>query len=196
MNASFGTLLKQSFIQATAQLKHFARQDNYLSELQIAFGANFDPAIAIDIASQFRAGDFRVLPKLQVLTEGELGKANGAYTRELDRILISSDFLVQMNGDVNAVAELLIEEIGHKLDYLLNGDVDSPGDEGAIFLLLVTGYPLSEEILAALRATNDRDIVTVGGRQISIEKQDYWPITGDDEASRTSFSDFINWYFL
>ncbi len=196
MHNSTATLLRQGFIQATAQLSHFARQDNWIAQLQIAFGCNFDVDVAMKIASQFQAGDFSLLPKIQVLTDGELGHANGAYAGAVDRILVSAEFLAQMEGDVNAVAELLLEEIGHKLDCVLNGSVDSPGDEGAIFLLLVTGYPLTEDTLAALRATEDRAVVTVGGNRLSIEKQDYWPIAGDDEASRASFSDFINWFFL
>ncbi len=195
MNDTTDTLLKQGFVQATAQLRHFARQDNWISQLQIAFGSNFDTEVALNIASQFQAGDFTLLPKIQVLTGGELGNANGAYASELDRILVSKDFLVQMDGDVNAVAELLLEEIGHKLDCLLNGTVDSPGDEGAIFLILVTGHPLSAATLAALRATEDRAVVNVGGRQVAIEKQDFWPIDGDNEESRTAFGDLLDWYF-
>jgi hypothetical protein len=194
MNDSIDTLLQQGFIQATAQLANFARQDNWLTNLQIAFGSNFDTDVALKIASQFQAGDFTLLPKIQILTEGELGRANGAYARELDRILVSSDFLAQMDGDVNAVAELLIEEIGHKLDCVLNGTEDSPGDEGAIFLILVTGHPLSAETLAALRATEDRGVVNIDGRQVAIEKQDFWPFEGDNAESRAAFSDFLDWY--
>ncbi|NJR32123.1 MAG: hypothetical protein HC778_03755 [Chamaesiphon sp. CSU_1_12] len=110
--------------------------------------------------------------------------------------LVSSDFLAQMDGDVNAVAELLLEEIGHKLDCVLNGIEDSPGDEGAIFLILVTGHPLSAETLAALRSSEDRGVVNIDGRQVAIEKQEFWPFEGDNEESRTAFSDFLDWYLL
>lgn len=196
MNDTTDILLRQGFIQATTQLRNFARQDNWLANLQIAFGGKFDTDVALNIASQFQAGDFTLLPKIQVLTKGELGSANGAYTNELDRILVSSDFLAQMDGDVNAVAELLIEEIGHKLDCVLNGTEDSPGDEGAIFLILVTGHPLSAETLATLRSLDDSAVANIGGRQVAIEKQDYWPFDGDNEENRAAFSDFLDWYLL
>jgi hypothetical protein len=195
MNDTTDTLLRQGFIQATAQLRNFAGQANWLENLQIAFGKNFDTEVALNLASQFQAGDFSLLPKIQVLTGGELGSANGAYASELDRILVSQEFLVQIKGDVNAVAELLLEEIGHKLDCVLNGCVDSPGDEGAIFLLLVTGYPLYAETLAALRSIDDRAVVEIDGRQVAIEKQDFWPLGGDNEESRQAFSNFLDWYF-
>lgn len=194
MNDAIDTLIRQGFIQATAQLTNFSRQDNWLTQLQIAFGDNVDTDVALEIASQFQAGDFTLLPKLQVLTQGELGSANGAYVSELDRILVSSDFLAQIDGDINAVAELLIEEIGHKLDCVLNGIEDSPGDEGAIFLILVTGHPLSAETLAALRSLDDRGVVNIDGRQVAIEKQDFWPFEGDNEENRAAFSDFLDWY--
>jgi hypothetical protein len=194
MNDATDTLLRQGSIQATVQLRNFARQDNWLTQLQIAFGNDFDTDVALEIASQFQAGDFTLIPKIQVLTEGELGNANGAYVSELDRILVSSDFLAQMDGDVNAVAELLIEEIGHKLDCVLNGCVDSPGDEGAIFLILVTGHPLSAQTLAALRSSDDRAVINLDGRQVAIEKQEFWPMGGDNEESRAAFSDFLDWY--
>jgi hypothetical protein len=195
MNDATEILIGQGSIQATTQLRNFARQDNWLANLQIAFGSKFDPDVALNIASQFQAGDFTLLPKIQVMTGGELGSANGAYASELDRILISSDFLAQMDGDVNAVAELLIEEIGHKLDCVLNGTEDSPGDEGAIFLILVTGHPLSAETLATLRSTEDRTSVNICGRQVAIEKQEFWPFDGDNAESRTAFSELLDWYF-
>ena len=194
MNDAIDTLIRQGFIQATAQLTNFSRQDNWLTQLQIAFGDNVDTDVALEIASQFQAGDFTLLPKLQVLTQGDLGSANGAYVSELDRILVSSDFLAQIDGDINAVAELLIEEIGHKLDCVLYGIEDSPGDEGAIFLILVTGHPLSAETLAALRSLDDRGVVNIDGRQVAIEKQDFWPFEGDNEENRAAFSDFLDWY--
>ncbi len=196
MNTAADILLRQGLIQATVQLSHFARQDNWLSHLQIAFGDKFDPQLAANIASQFQAGDFSLLPKIQVLTDGELGSANGAYACELDRILVSLAFLEQMAGDINAVAELLLEEIGHKLDCVLNGNVDSPGDEGAIFLLLATGYPLSEDTLAALRATDDREVVKIDGKLVSIEKQDFRIQNSADTEIRTEFGKFIEWFFV
>ena len=88
MNAYFETLLKQGSIHAIAQLRHFAHQDSWISQLQIAFGANFDLGVAIDIASQFQSDDFSLLPKIRVLANHQLGSA---YSQELKQILVSSD---------------------------------------------------------------------------------------------------------
>ncbi len=58
---------------------------------------------------------------------------NGGYAADLDEILVSADFLARHQDDPLAVGGLLLEEIRHKIDQVLNGNVDSPGDEGAIF---------------------------------------------------------------
>jgi trimeric autotransporter adhesin len=182
-------LLHQGLAQATAILKQIAGQANFVDRLRIAFGDNFDAQIALGIASQFQAGDFRLLPDILVLTGGELGGANGAYAADLDEIFVSSDFLANHSGDVNAVAELLLEEIGHKLDRLLNGTVDSPGDEGAIFRLLATGYPLTDSTLAGLRTQDDHAVISVGGQSISIETQNYLGTAGNDTFVGTTGND-------
>jgi hypothetical protein len=192
------TLLDRGFAQAIAQLRHFAEQDEFLAQLQIAFGDSFDPQIAEKIAIQLQSGDLSLLPKIQVLTDGELGTANGAYAEALDTILVSADFLDRIEDDINAVAELLLEEIGHKLDYLLNGSVDSPGDEGAIFLLLATGYPLSEHTLAGLRAADDHAVIQVAGQLVGVEQQESGDLEtlADDDGSDASLGEFTDWFFL
>jgi trimeric autotransporter adhesin len=180
MKITTDSLLGQGLAQATAILKQIAGQANFVDRLRIAFGDNFDAKIALGIASQFQAGDFSLLPDIQVLTGGELGGANGAYAADLDEIFVSSDFLANHSGDVNAVAELVLEEIGHKLDRLLNGTVDSPGDEGAIFRLLATGQTLSDPTLAGLRTQDDHAVISVGGQSVSIETQNYLGTAGND----------------
>ena len=72
---------------------------------------------------------------------------------------------------MNPVTELLLEEIGHKIDRLLNGSIDSPGDEGAIFRLLATGQNLSADTLAELKIEDDHATIKVDGQFIVVENQ-------------------------
>ena len=182
MNSLSTTLLSQGLAQATATLQQFAGQANFLTQLRTAVGDGFDGQIGLGVGAQFLAGDFSLVPEIRVLTNGELGTANGAYAGDVDAIFVSSDFLAQHAGDVDAVAEMLLEEIGHKLDRLLNGNVDSPGDEGAIFRLLATGYPLSEEALAGLKTQDDHAMITVDGQAIAIEQQQFIVSNGNNES--------------
>jgi hypothetical protein len=206
MNTQPNALLRQARVQATVILQRFAQQADFLEQLLVAFGDSVDRNIALGIRQQFRSGDFSLIPEIQVRSGGELGTANGAYAAAIDEIFVSSDFLAQHQphsssggallvlseaegilsrgveisaaGDVNAVTELLLEEIGHKLDRLLNGTVDSPGDEGAIFRLLAIGYDVSAQTLAGLKSQDDHGVITVDGQSIEIEKQGF---TGNSE---------------
>lgn len=180
------SLLSQAQDRANKTLQEFAQQPNFIDRLRVAFGDNFDANIAQAIAKQLQVGDFSSIPEIRVLSNGELGGANGAFAADLNQILVSSDFLAQQSGDVTATAELLLEEIGHKFDTLLNGTVDTPGDEGAIFRLIASGQTLSPETLAGLRATDDRATITVDGRAVSIERQDFIGGSGNDVFIGTS----------
>jgi Ca2+-binding RTX toxin-like protein len=176
-------LLSQAYSQATTRLQNFAQQPDFLARLQVAFGDRFDSNLALDIASQFQSGDFSLIPDLRILSNGELGDTNGAYAGDLDEIFVSSDFLAQRQGDVPAIANLLLEEFGHKLDRLLNGNVDSPGDEGAIFAALSQGQALSTDALAQLRAEDDHRTIVVDGKDVAIEME-YWTGTpGNDNKT-------------
>jgi Ca2+-binding RTX toxin-like protein len=186
---SSNAILSQAQSQAQNTLQQFARQPNFVEQLQVAFGNNFDVKIATGIANQLQAGDFSLIPELRILSNGELGTANGAFAADINQILVSADFLSQHSNDINATTELLLEEIGHKLDTLLNGNTDTPGDEGAIFRLLATGQTLSPDILAGLRATDDQGTITLDDRSIQIEKQDFFGTPGNDTLIGTSGED-------
>jgi hypothetical protein len=202
MNPSTNPLLAQSLAQATAILGQFAAQPNFLAQLRVAFGDNFDSNVALGIRNQFLSGDFSLIPDVRVLTNRELGTANGAYAGDLDEIFVASDFLAGhvgpalsgVEGDVAAVSELLVEEVGHKLDRLLNGGVDSPGDEGNIFRLLATGQGLSAETLAGLRTQDDHAAIVVDGLAVAVERQDFTGTNGNDTLVGTSGDD--NFYPL
>jgi Ca2+-binding RTX toxin-like protein len=171
-------LLSQAHSQAKTKVQIFVQQPDFLAQLQVAFGDDFDQNIALGIASQFQSGDFSLIPDIQVLTNGELDSANGAYAADLDRIFVSSDFLLR--GDVSAITNLLLEEIGHKLDRVLNGSIDSPGDEGAIFAAIAQGQTLSTDALAQLRAEDDHRTISVDGKLVAIEMETWTGTSGDD----------------
>jgi microcystin-dependent protein len=142
------------------QLAQFATQDDFATVITTAFGDQFDLGVLQDLRQQLLARDFSVIPNIEVLTNGELGGASGAYTAELDRIFLSSDFLATASDQ--SIAAVLLEEIGHRFDRLLNGSIDSPGDEGEIFSLLVNGISLPPEILTALQEEDDHAAITLG----------------------------------
>jgi Ca2+-binding RTX toxin-like protein len=162
------------------QLALFAAQSNFDAVISTAFGNRVDRAKLQLLRQQWLSGNFSVIPDIQTLSQGELGTANGAYAASLDKIFVSSDFLAYATE--SQVTTLILEEVGHRLDQLLNGGVDSAGDEGEIFSRLVNGENLSTSTLAALRAEDDRGVITVGGVGVAIEQQNYYGSDGVDDS--------------
>jgi Ca2+-binding RTX toxin-like protein len=153
------------------QLSQFASQGNFLSVMTTAFGNRLNQQKLQALRQQWLSGNYSIIPEIQVLSHGELGSANGAYAAELDKIFVSSDFLATASS--SQVTSLLLEEVGHRIDQILNNGVDSAGDEGEIFSLLVTGNTLSPEMLAGLKAQNDHGFVSIRGRVIAVENSIY-----------------------
>jgi Ca2+-binding RTX toxin-like protein len=183
-------LNNQSLQAVQNQLALFAAQGNFDAIMTTAFGSWLDWAKLQLLRQQWLSGNFSVIPDTQVLSQGELGAANGAYAASLDKIFVSSDFLA--HASESQVTTLILEEVGHRLDQLLNGGVDSAGDEGEIFSRLVNGENLSASTLAALRAEDDRGIITVGGVGVAIEKQTYPGGIGNDTINGGSENDYIS----
>jgi Ca2+-binding RTX toxin-like protein len=175
-----------------SQLFQLATCSNFESILTTAFGTQIEPHKVRQLRKQWLMGNFSVIPPIEVLAEGELGIASGGYAASEDKIFVSADFLAQQQGNPQAITGLLLEEIGHKLDLVFNGHVDSPGDEGEIFSRLVSGQNLSAATLARLKAEDDRAVITIGGKAVSIEQQIIVGTAMNDNLFGTLDSDDIS----
>ena len=188
-------MLNPQAIQSVYQyLAKFVTTEDFESSIESIFGTGIDQVQLVTIRQQWLDGDFSVIPTIEVVTNGELGTANGGYAASIDKILVSSGFLAQHQDDLSAVAGLLLEEVGHKLDRVLNGNIDSPGDEGAIFRSLVTGQTLSPQALAGLRAKDDQAVIVLDGNSLEIEKQDPEPYLVADINQNSYGSSPSNFY--
>ncbi|MHA8056751.1 beta strand repeat-containing protein, partial [Aquirufa nivalisilvae] len=92
------------------------------------------------------------------------GKASFFYPEANDR---------QMVG-------LLLQEYGHAIDFYLNGEIDSPGDEGALFAAQEMGYTLAHEEINGAKLRDDSNRILVYGKSIHVEEaalvtQSIWP---------------------
>jgi Ca2+-binding RTX toxin-like protein len=190
-SSKISAVLEQAIVIALDTLKMASAQGNFLDQLQIAFGSDFDRGIAAAIQSDLQSGNVRLLPPIAVRTATELPGANGAYDSTNDRILISVDFLTNNMTNPSAVVNLLLEEIGHKFDRILNGAIDSPGDEGAIFAAIVQVQFLSVQALTQLRAEDDHRTFSLDGQQVAVELETWIGTAGDDVYTGTSDDDFV-----
>jgi len=128
------TLLNLAILQVTNYLRQFAQQLDFPAQMQLVFGNQANIATIQDLGTSWQAGDIGIIPEIEVLPSVQLNGANGAYSQQTDTIYLSEAILNQQNADL--IVRILLEEIGHRIDGLVNV-ADTPGDEGAMFLELV-----------------------------------------------------------
>jgi hypothetical protein len=148
------SLLDQAVLLTKDCLRAFAGSGKFLNMLEVSFGDRFNSDQAEALRQVWEAGDFTQLPIIQIQSGSALQGVNGAYAAQSNKIFLSQDFLEVNIGKPEAIASVLLEEIGHFVDAQINS-VDSVGDEGAIFSALVRGESLSNEQLAFMQAEED-----------------------------------------
>ncbi len=169
-DSSVDLLTGQAMSEVYGDLSKFAAQPDFAAKLNVAFGENWDAAAAKTLAEAWFKGDFSDIPPVKVVSSAEIGGANGAFAAATDTIYLSKEFLARNGANPAAVADVLLEEIGHSVDARLNV-TDSPGDEGAIFSRVVQGKELTQGELQALKSEDDTATVLLDGHQYLIEKQ-------------------------
>ncbi|QEI43952.1 Bifunctional hemolysin/adenylate cyclase [Dolichospermum sp. UHCC 0315A] len=151
----------------SSQLGAFASQDNFWSLFDVAFGKDYNQAVARRLKSQWQAGDFSQFPKVAVVSSSILVNANGAYAASTNTIYLADAFVD--SASPNNLISVLLEEYGHFVDAQIN-QIDSAGDEGAIFASLVMGENLSQLQLSQLMSEDDSATILLNGQTIQIEK--------------------------
>jgi hypothetical protein len=157
-NLTLSESLEQAIQRTQSYLTSFANASDFEAQLNIAFGTDWDPTVAETLRQHWAAGDFSDIPTLEVVPADVIGGASGAYEFVNGNIYLASEWLIQNSEDIDAIAALIAEEVGHHVDELINFS-DAPGDEGAIFAALVQGMALSDEDLQALRTEDDLMVV-------------------------------------
>jgi membrane-associated phospholipid phosphatase len=152
--------------EVSTRLKNFFSKDSYLTDLKTAFGDRLDANIAADIASQVDRNTL-VLPVVTILSQAELNGAEGGFDRTNDKIYIAKEIVA--TGNIDTIARVAIEEIGHYFDTKLNID-DAPGDEGQIFENLVDGKAFTASQLAVMKGEDDTTSIVINGKATTIEK--------------------------
>jgi hypothetical protein len=153
-------LLAKSLVTAKEILKQFATQSDFLDQLELAFGDDFDSNIALGIAASIKADDFS-----QILATPVSAINNFAFDSGDDQSLINDEVLPQNSSRQQLIVNLLLQEVGRKFDVLLNGTVDSSGDEGRIFAAIAQGEapsaqsPVAEIVVSELQAQRPAQMI-------------------------------------
>jgi predicted chitinase len=159
-------VLDSAFATAKEQLESFVSDEEFLDQMNLALGDDWSPQAADALIQELASGE--AMPKIEILPAANL-KANGAFGE--GTIYLSEKFLTENTANPEAVAGVLLEEIGHYVDQELNS-VDSSGDEGNIFVKLVQGETISGAELTALKAEDDSATIALNGQEIAVELAD------------------------
>jgi Ca2+-binding RTX toxin-like protein len=155
------------------KLSLFAKSPSFIEQMTVAFGNSWSPIIAQDVLTELAGGK---LPKIEVVAD--LGGALGAYAADTNKIYLSQKFLLANQTNPQAIADVLLEEIGHSIDARIN-QVDSVGDEGEIFAALVNQRNLSSGELAGLKSQSDQQTLVINGQTTTVEQATYGSINVD-----------------
>ncbi|NQE36572.1 FG-GAP-like repeat-containing protein [Microcoleus asticus] len=163
-----------------SQLQTFFTSPNALQQLGQVFDIT-NPNAAHSLIQSGAAGNLEnIMPHFQILTDTAMKGAQAAFSETQDTIYLAQSLL---QGDSLKVQEVLIEELGHKFDTLLNPGGDTSGDEGELFKDVVLGLPLSQPELLRIQTENDFGTVVVDNQVIPVEQaQNSTDVTGDGKA--------------
>jgi Ca2+-binding RTX toxin-like protein len=185
-----GNKLQQALQTATSSLQSFAQETHFWQSFELAFGQDYDKPQAEAIRLSALNGDF-MLP-VRVIEDRSMGLAAGAFAAATNTIYLR-DSLVQ-NGTVDLISSIIIEELGHAIDSQVN-KVESPGDEGAVFRLLVGRKDISADLLAELKAEDDWGTIWVDGQRLTVEMANIDGTAGNDtlngDTNSNDFRDYI-----
>jgi Bacterial toxin 44 len=154
---------------AIGQLKKFVNEPAFSENMTIAFGERIDLDSATSLIQNLSNGRF--LPQIEILSLKDINGFNGAFDVLTNTLYISEDFLLQNANNPDAIASVLLEEIGHSIDSRVNA-IDAVGDEGEIFSALVQGTTLSQTDILALKSENDQVTISPNGKPILVETSD------------------------
>lgn len=114
----------------------------------------------------------RPLPALELRSHVELRGALAAFsssgTQGRPAIYINRDWL-GAGTSASQIEAVIIEELGHYIDHVINQGLDSPGDEGELFAAAVLGIPLSPSALARIAHEDDSAVLVLDGEPVAVE---------------------------
>lgn len=158
--------LQYAWTIATEKLAKFIVDTNFENQIHLAFGNDIEISSAKELIQNLIAE--KDIPTIEILPANKINGANGAFAGENNTIYLAQEYLEKSNSE--DVSALLLEELGHYLDWKLNAK-DSPGDEGAIFSALARGKSLSDIQLQQLKAEDDTVAVSWNGQNFQLEQQ-------------------------
>ena len=115
-------------------LTTYALGDELLGDLTVAFGSEYNREAAQDLVKQWQTGDFDSFPEIEIRSSDTINGANGAYSADTNKIYIAEEYLLAHPDDRNAIASLLIQELGHYIKKLFPNSRDAELNNLSLFV--------------------------------------------------------------
>jgi subtilisin family serine protease len=180
-NSSFSPLnqgineLDPVFTQVRSLLSNSASLDSASNKIGQIFGTNEQDAINA-ILFRLSQADPSLLGNVSLLDSTAMNGARGVYASSLDQIYLNQSLLGNpglQDDSLTGATGVLIEEIGHRIDTILNPGADTVGDEGELFKCWVLGINLSDEELVRIKAEDDSATININGLAIAVEQDNF-----------------------
>ncbi|MDO9104569.1 MAG: Ig-like domain-containing protein, partial [Methylovulum sp.] len=152
------------------RISEWVNREDFLNQAAIPFSANAgsDEWVdnALDLKESINNGSYSI--RLEIRSNAELNGVFGAYsavgTGNQPTLYLNAEWLATVTPD--AIKAVLLEELGHDFDHRLNGETDSPGDEGQAFagLLLYNNANLN-----VVLTQDDHLAINPDGQALAIE---------------------------
>ncbi|MCA2624882.1 MAG: pre-peptidase C-terminal domain-containing protein, partial [Microcystis sp. M20BS1] len=157
---TYSPALRSAVADVLQSLEDFAADPLFAEKFKLVFGTEITPR-------RFRAltspGN---LPEVEILADGILDGAVGAFSAQTGNIYLSESVV---NGDAGRLRAVLLEEIGHYLDLVVNAQ-DTTGDEGELFSALVRGVEIGSGELRRLQTEDDWAVITIDEQLVAVEQ--------------------------
>ncbi|WP_052754523.1 BPSL0067 family protein [Calothrix sp. 336/3] len=169
---SHSSIINDAIQEAQISLQGFAASSDFADSMNTAFGTGWDAKTVSKLQQSWLMGSFGDLPQIKVSRDLDLIGANGAYASKTDTIYFSQDFVERNAQNIGAIKSVLLEEIGHAVDFRINQQ-DAAGDEGDIFQRIVQKNTISENELGNLKTENDFGTLVIDGKTLLIEQNHF-----------------------
>jgi hypothetical protein len=103
-----------SLASVYAQLTNFANLSNFWSLFNTTFGSSYDSATAATFKYQWQNQNFSSFPPIEIVSNGVLGTANGAYAISTNKIYLSDRFI--SSASQQYLEAVILEEIMRFVD--------------------------------------------------------------------------------
>ncbi len=169
LNRNSQSVFEQAIVTTQSVLREFAQSDTFLEKVTSTFGNSFDSTRLSSLRESWSSGNFDWFPEIEIRSQQELNGANGAFAASTGKIYLSEEYITHNSFNSGAIVDVILEEIGHFVDASIN-QIDTAGDEGAVFSAVVQGVELDESTIQRLKTEDDTATIVLDGEVIQVEQ--------------------------